>query len=159
MKPLWLAVAFILLNSFNTVFAADSDVMIHDQWVREAPPNAQMLAGYFSIMNMSKHDKTLVSASSPQFKKVELHRSIMKDGMAKMVAQKKVKILAGKTVKFEPGSYHLMLMHPLKPLKAGDTIELTLKLSSGGIIKFEAPIKKASGAQHGDEHMHMHMNM
>ena len=157
MKSLLFALTFILLNSINTVFAADSKVMIHDAWVREAPPNAMMLAGYFTIMNKSKHDLSLVGASSPQFKKVELHRSIMKNGMAKMVAQKKVTIHANKTVKFKPGSYHLMMMHPLKPLKAGETVELTLKFSDGKTMKFKAPVKKGSGALKGHEHMHMKM--
>jgi copper(I)-binding protein len=159
MRYLLLAVTFVLLNSLNTVFAADTNVMIHEPWVREAPPNAKMMAGYFSIMNMSKHDKSLVGASSPQFKKVELHRSIMEGDMMKMVAQKKVEIHAGQTVKFEPGSYHLMLMHPVKPLKAGDTVELTLKFSSGDTMKFNAPVKKGNGDHHMNEHMHMHMNM
>jgi copper(I)-binding protein len=158
MRSLWLTLAFILLNSMNTVFAGDNGIMIHDQWVREAPPNAKMLAGYFSIMNMSKQDRILIGASSPQFKKVELHRSIMEGGMAKMVAQKKVEIPAGQTVKFEPGSYHLMLMHPVKPLKAGDTVELTLKFSNGDTMKFNSTVKKGKGGG-GHEHMHMHMNM
>jgi hypothetical protein len=131
--------------------------MIHEAWVREAPPNAEMLAGYFSIMNMSKHNKIIVGASSPQFKNVGLHRSINEGDMAKMVAEKEVEIHAGQTVKFEPGSYHLMLMHPAKRLKAGDTVELTLKFSSGDTMKFNAPVKKANGVQHMDEHEHMHM--
>jgi hypothetical protein len=156
MRYLLLAVSFMLFSGMNTVFAADAGVMISDQWVREAPPNMPMMAGYMTIMNMSKHEQSLVGASSPQFKMVELHRSIEENGMSKMIAQKKVDIPAGKSVEFKPGSYHLMLMHPLKPLKAGDTVEFTLKFSNGDTKAFTAPVKKSNG---GHEQMHMHMDM
>lgn len=157
MRSKLITVVFVLLSSINTVFAADAGIMIQDPWVREAPPNAKMLAGYFSIMNHSQHERVLVGASSPQFKKVELHRTEMDGDMAKMVAQDRVQVPIGQTVKFEPGALHLMLMNPVKPLKAGDTVELTIKFSNGDTMKFNAVVKKGTGTSHQHEHMHMHM--
>ncbi|WP_455199641.1 copper chaperone PCu(A)C [Kaarinaea lacus] len=159
MKYIFTAVLLVVLNPAMTVFASDGDVMIHDAWVREAPPNAKMLAGYFSIMNHGAQSKSLVGANSPQFERVELHRTVMEGGMAKMVPQDSIEIPVGQTVNFEPGGLHLMLINPVKPLKAGDSVELTLKFNKGATIKVEAIVKKGGRSaqqEHHHEHMHNH---
>lgn len=148
------AVIFVSGNSF----AANEHLMVHEPWVREAPPNAKMMAGYFTIMNFSGKDKEIVGASSAQFEKVELHKSVEEGGMAKMIAQKSVTVPKQGTVKFQPGGLHLMLVNPKKALKAGDKVSITLKFAKGGDLKMTAEVKKATG---GEEHMKMneHENM
>lgn len=158
MRYLLLTMTFVLLSGINTVYAADAGVMISGSWVREAPPGAPMLAGYMTVMNKSKQDQTLVGASSPQFKMVQLHRSIVENGLSKMIEQKKIDIPVSKSVQFKPGGYHLMLMHPLKPLKLGDVVKITLKFSNGETKSFKAKVKKATGT-HEQMHMKMHMDM
>lgn len=159
MKLIVTVMSFVMLNFITSVFAADRELMIHDPWVREAPPNAKVLAGYMSIMNHAKQSATLVGASSPQFEKVELHRTMTEKGMAKMVAQDSIEIPGGKTVNFEPGGLHIMLINPVKPLKVGDKVELTLKFREGGTMKVSAIVKKGNGhaeEHHHHEHMHDH---
>jgi copper(I)-binding protein len=140
----------------GTSFAAEEHLMVHDAWVREAPPNVKMLAGYFTIMNFSGKDKELVAASSDQFEKVELHKTVQEGGMAKMIAQKSVKIAKQGTVAFKPGGLHLMMMNPKSQLKAGDKVNITLKFAKGDELKVTAEVKKATG---GEENMHEHMHM
>ena len=136
-------------------FASDEHLMVHDAWVREAPPNMKMLAGYFTVVNLSGEDKELVDATSDQFEKVELHKTMHEGGMAKMIAQKSVTIPKQGTIHFKPGSLHLMLINPKKHLKAGDKVNITLKFAQGDELKVTAEVKKASG---GEEHMHEHMH-
>ena len=144
--------AFLLVSGSS--FAANEHLMVHEAWAREAPPNVKMLAGYFTIMNFSGKDKEIVGASSDQFEKVELHKSMQEGGMAKMVAQKSVMVPKQGTVSFKPGGLHLMLINPKKPLKAGDKVNITLKFAKGADLKMNADVKKATG---GEEHMHMNM--
>jgi periplasmic copper chaperone A len=41
-------------------------------------------------------------------------------------------IAPGASAMLEPGGWHLMLFDPARPLKAGDTVALTLTCGSGG---------------------------
>lgn len=122
-------------ESFSTVGA----------WVREAPPNAGALAGYVTIINHTDQDRTLVSASSTQFNAVEIHRTIVEEGVAKMRRQKDLPIPAGGSLVLEPGSYHLMLMSPKSAFKADDLINVTVRLKSNDDIEeidIVMPVKK-----------------
>ena len=43
-----------------------------------------------------------------------------------------IELPAGKTVKLEPGGYHIMLLDLVKPLEVGEKIELTLTFDKAG---------------------------
>ena len=148
----------VLMFVAGNSFAADAHLMVMDPWVREAPPNAKMLAGYFTIMNHSGKSAEIVGASSDKFEKVELHKSVQEGGVAKMVAQPSVEVGKHATVKFQPGGLHLMLINPKAPLKAGDKVDITLKLKKGEDLKMTAVVKKG-GSMEGHDHEHMeHMH-
>ena len=100
-------------------------------WVREPPPNAGALAGYVTIINNTEQDRVLTSAKSEQFNVVEIHRTIVENGVAKMRRQKDLPIPAGGSLVLEPGSYHLMLMTPKSKFKANDQVTVTLDLQAG----------------------------
>ena len=90
-----------------------------------------MLAGYVTITNNSDQERILTSAKSKQFEMVEIHKTIVEDGVAKMRRQDDLAIPAGASLVLEPGSYHLMLMHPTGALKANDEVTVTVSLKSG----------------------------
>ena len=135
--------------------AADAHLMVMDPWIREAPPSVKMLAGYFTIMNHSGKSAEIVGASSDKFEKIELHKTVHEGGVAKMIAQPSVEVGKHATVKFQPGGLHLMLINPKAQLKAGDKVEITLKLKKGGDLKMTAVVKKGSGTEE-QSHEHMH---
>jgi len=147
-------IALSLLFAGNVV-AADAHLMVMDPWIREAPPNTKMLACYFTIMNHSGKSAEIVGASSDKFEKIELHKSVNEDGVAKMIAQSSVEVGKHATVKFQPGGLHLMLINPKVQLKAGDKVDIALKLKSGDELKMTAVVKKGSGNEEGS-HEHMH---
>jgi copper(I)-binding protein len=114
-------------------------------WVREGPPNAGALAGYVTIKNHTDQDRTLVMAKSEQFNVVEIHRTIVENGVAKMRRQKDLPIPAGSSLVLEPGSYHLMLMTPKSAFKANDEVTVTVSLKHDEVIEdfdIVMPVKK-----------------
>jgi copper(I)-binding protein len=120
---------------------AVSAVVIEAPWVREAPPGAEAMAGYMTLRNTGKQALKLLSAKSPQFKSVELHEVITVNGMARMQEVKELLLPAGGTLAFEPGSTHIMLIGPKKPLVAGDKVHVTLRLSNGREVSSTLPVR------------------
>ena len=60
----------------------------------------------------------------------------MNNGVMTMRAlDKGLAIEPGKTVKFAPGGYHLMLMDLKGPLKQGDKVPVTLEFEKAGKVK------------------------
>ncbi len=121
----------IVMGMWAGLVQASGHLMADNAWIREAPPKATALAGYMTLMNKGDKPRMLVGASSPAFGKVMLHRTVMEEGMAKMVHQHMIEIPAHGSVTFEPNGYHLMLMKPKQQLKAGDKVEITLEFKNG----------------------------
>ncbi len=122
-----------------------SEIIIQDAWIREAPPNASAMAGYLTITNSTEQDRILTFAKSNHFNAVEIHRTIVKDGVAKMRRFDELTIPAGKSLEFKPGDFHLMLMSPKVKLKINDEATVTLCiLMDDKIEEFDVvmPVKK-----------------
>lgn len=127
-----LSVLPLALFLFCTESRSDiTKIKVTGSWVRAAPPGAMMMGGYFVITNNAR-DKTvtLVSFSSPKFKEVMMHQTEISGGIARMKHVEELVIKPGKTVKFEPGGYHLMLMQPAGPLKVGSRIPIKMRFKS-----------------------------
>jgi copper(I)-binding protein len=85
-----------------------------------------MAAGYLRIGNRSGSDIRITRVSSPEFGAVEMHETIIEDGVARMRAITALEIANGDTMVFEPGGKHLMLMQPF-----GEPRAITLNFYSG----------------------------
>lgn len=145
---------FLFFSVTASTVVTAGKLEIHDAWVREAPPNAAVMAAYLTLRNQSSKTYTLISASSPDFKRVEMHRTEEHDGMAKMLPVSRVMVSTNGSVSFEPGGMHLMLMQPKKSLKVGDSISLTLFFSDETSQKISVPVKKGNGSDDGHEMHH-----
>jgi copper(I)-binding protein len=143
-------ISFFLLVAAGTVQAGS--ITVDSAWIREAPPGMMMLAGYMVVSNGSDESRAIVSASGEDFGYIELHRSMIKDGMAKMIPQENIPVPAKGSVELKPGDYHLMLMQPKKDLKAGEESTLTIVMDNGESITITAPVKKPDS----DMMMHHH---
>lgn len=124
-------------------------------WIREAPPNAMALAGYMVIENKGSKDRKLLGVSSPSFGHIELHRTRLEDGIAKMIPQDSMPISAGGRLELKPGDYHLMMMQPGQTLKAGDKVEAVLQFDDEEKFTISFLVKKTKGGKH-DHHHHHH---
>jgi len=100
LKGLWLLVA---MSACLSVAAADASITIDDPWVRDAPPHAEMSAAYMTIMNTSGRTRTLATVSSPQFQKVEVHRTQVVNGRVRMLRENSVTVAAHGSLEFKPG--------------------------------------------------------
>lgn len=142
------AVAVMLMMA--CLFAvADSTIMVRDAWVREAPPGAPVLAAYFTLENPGSKEDKLVAVLCPDFDKIEIHATEIRDGVARMLALDALPIPPLGVVKLTPGGYHLMLHHPRRALTAGVNIKLELRFASGSRTTVVAPVRRAeSGPVH-----------
>ncbi len=142
-------VVILLLGQF--AWAADQAIRINDPWIREAPPNARMLAAYMTIENLSSQPQILTSITSSVFANVMIHQTITRDnGMVGMVHESQLIVKTQDKVVLAPGGYHLMLMMPKKTIVAGDKVDLILKFAEGKEMVIEVPVRKFSkslGAQ------------
>jgi copper(I)-binding protein len=133
-----------IIFMFSSAFAADN-IMVHNAWVRSAPPNAKVLAAYMKIINKSDEPRAVTVVSSSLFGKVQMHKTEMKNGMMKMIRQKKMDIPAGGSLTLEPGGYHLMLMNPKSVLHVGEQVDFELKFDNGLTLNFNAPVREEKG--------------
>ena len=138
----------------QAVLAGDETVRITDAWVREAAPTQEVLAAYMRIHNDATDPRRITALSSPEFRSVEMHRTVMQDGLARMVPQPDIVIPAGGEVMLEPGGYHLMLIGPLQPLRAGNRITIRLQFDTGLQQTVEAEVRRGDGSMADHEHPH-----
>ena len=127
---------------FTNLSHADNRFEINDPWVREGPPSATVLAGYLNIKNVSNETAKLVAVSSPEFETTEMHESYEKGGYVRMKKHDVITIPAKDSLHFTPNGYHLMLMDPFQPVRAGMNIELVLKFADKSSITLHAPVKR-----------------
>jgi len=130
-----------LVLFYTVLNAADNTPTVRDAWVREAPPNAQILAGYAQIENTTGQADAIVAVSSTAFEKAEIHHSEIKDGVARMAQIKRLELPARQIVKLEPGGAHLMLFNPKSPLHAGEHVTFSFTLSSGKTLSVDADVR------------------
>lgn len=128
----WLA-GVILALCAGAVMAAASVNVKHAR-IRLLPGDLP-LAGYCDVSNTGSAKVTLTGASSPAFGGVMMHLSMHKNGEASMKMVDTIDIAPGKTLRFAPGGYHLMLMNRKHSLKVGDAVPITLHFSNGINLK------------------------
>lgn len=149
-----ITLALALGCSITSAVAQADQLNVSDAWVREAPPTSQVLAAYLNIENPGAEEIVIVGASSPQFDTVELHRTEIVDGIARMIAQQRLIVPAGGAVIFEPGGLHLMLIQAVRPLQRGDQVEIQFQLSTGENLKVQAEVRP--GMVDAMDHSHQH---
>lgn len=145
-----------LLLSVN-VYAGD--VSAEGAWSRATAPGQDSAMVDMSIT--SKQAATLVGIASPACKTAELHSMTHEGGVMKMREVKEIALPAGQRVGLGESGYHLMLLGLKAPLKAGDTVPLTLSVRQADkrVVKVEVkaevkPLTEARPAPQDAGHMH-----
>ncbi len=152
MKPVISRALGILLLIATTLAANAEGIKVSDPWLRAAPPNAPTLAAFMKLENHSAADITLQEVRSTlAVKRIELHRTVMSDGLMKMVPQKVIPVPAHGATTLEPGSWHIMLVKPAEVPVVGDKVELTLVFSNGSEQTVIAPVRKGMKMMKGSQ--------
>ena len=149
-----LSVILILLFSCCLVVADDTvpALRVEHAWVREAPPSARVLAGYMTLVNASEKSVQITRVTSPDFASVELHRTVVEDGVARMLPIEQLDVPARGRQVLEPGGMHLMLINPHQPHRDGDSVILDIQHSDGNAIRISAPVLRKTGGAHHHHH-------
>jgi copper(I)-binding protein len=129
----------LLAPALFIALAAQAQVKVDDPWVR-ATVAPQQATGAFMQLTSTKPAK-VVAASSPVAGMVEIHEMKMEDGVMKMRAVDALPLPAGQAVALKPGSYHVMLMGLKGPIKAGDTVPLTLTVEGEDKLRTTVEVK------------------
>ena len=85
----------------------------------------------------------------------EMHEMAMDGSVMRMRQVDAIDLPAGQAVELKPGGLHIMLMDLKAPLKAGDTVPLTLRFEKAGEHTVQVPVRAAPAAAasgHGHHH-------
>lgn len=93
------------------------------------PPTIKVHGAYFELSNATQAQIAIIGASSKDYGRVEMHRSKVEGGMAIMEPVDSLIVEAGRSLQFEPGGLHLMLIEPARIMASKEKIMLTLHLS------------------------------
>lgn len=110
-------------------------------WSRSTPPGAKVGVVYFTLVNDTKKSDRLLKLSTPAAAGVEVHRTEVLDGIARMREVAVLHVDAGQKLEFEPGGLHVMLTGLRQPLVAGTTFELELLFEVAGPRKARVEVR------------------
>ena len=134
---------------------AIAQTTVKQPWVRGTVAQQKATGAFMQITSAA--GARLVSVSTPAAAVVEIHEMKMDGSTMQMRALPAgLDLPAGKAVDLKPGGYHVMLMDLKAPLKAGDTVALTLVVEARDgqkeTLHVTAPVKALGGGM--AEHKH-----
>ena len=133
--------------------AQEEGITIHEPWLRQPPPSAQVSAGYLRIENPGAYAERLLAVETDAAERVEIHEMEEVDGMMRMrELQDGLDVPAGGEVALRPGGYHLMLMGAREGLAAGGKVDATLVFEQAGRVEvtFEVRPPDAGAGDHSE---------
>jgi len=104
-------------------------------------PGNTVTSGYTKITNNTDVTISIDSITSPDFETVEIHETIIVNGIARMIEIEQLTIPANNDVVLKRGGKHFMFFDPTKNINIGQNIKLNIKLSNNENLKFEVPAK------------------
>lgn len=149
------------LLSLTATAWAQTTVKVEDAWVRGTVAT-QKASGAFMTLTASSPVR-LVGVQASVAGVTEIHEMAMDKDIMVMRETSGIDLPAGRAVALKPGGYHVMLMDLKQPLKAGETVALTLSFEDAGKKRFTQDVKAAVvplGAKppmpmaHGEGHKH-----
>ena len=120
--------ALALLLGCGWQMPALAGVEVTDGWSRETVTGVTVGVGYLTFRNTGAERVTLMKITTPAAASVELHQSsIDAQGVAHMWPLAALALSPGEVLRFTPGGKHLILVGLTRPLRAGETIPVTMQ--------------------------------
>lgn len=137
----------------STVALAQGSVSIDGAFARPTIGQQRTSAAYMTIKSPAGADR-LLRVTSPVAAKVELHNHIKDGDVMRMREVSAIDVPAGGAATLAPGGLHIMLLELKQPLKAGESVPLTLEFEKAGKVDVAAPVQAAApgGAMPGHKH-------
>jgi hypothetical protein len=115
---------------------------VTNAWSRSTPAGVTVGVAYFTLENDTGKSDRLLKITTPVASKVQVHRTEVLDGMARMREVAVLHVDAGQTLEFAPNGMHLMLMGLKQPLAEGQTFEIELLFEVAGPRKVKVAFRK-----------------
>jgi len=152
------ACLFVLVFGVAMAQAQSPGLIVKNAWARPTLPPVKNTAAYMLLENPTSKPISVVSVSTSAASKAELHEMTMTNNMMKMAPLKSITVPPHGSVGLKPGGYHIMCIGLKKPLKAGDQIDLALKLGDGSSVPVTAPVRADAGPGQAEDGMQMQMH-
>lgn len=111
-------------------------------------PGQEAVAAYLTLHNEGAMPLVIARVTSPEFASVEMHATLVGDGMAEMVLLDAITVAEDSSVEFSSGGRHLMLTEPVQSLAPGDEVTLEFHYSGERSLVVQAPLQpRLAGAE------------
>jgi hypothetical protein len=127
------------------VSATHSGLSVSGAWVRANAPGGDVAAAYFELRNASRQPATLTAISSDSAAHASVQATVIAKGISSMREMSSVELLAGETVRFQPGGMQVVLSGVQGQLRPGAPLRLTLSFADGTQLRVSATIKSLAG--------------
>ncbi|HYD29012.1 copper chaperone PCu(A)C [Brevundimonas sp.] len=112
-------------------------------------PVGRRTTGCYLTLTASTDDR-LLTVASPVAGRAQIHESRMESNMMMMrELEGGLPLPAGQAVELKPGGNHIMLLGVAEPLKAGDTVPLTLTFASAAPVEVTAAVGQPATSDSG----------
>lgn len=125
--------------------AATGTLAVANATLRLNPNAAAPSAAYFILTGGTSEDR-LVSVSSPDAARAEMHESKMEGGMMTMTPIDAIPVPANGTVEFRQGGKHIMLFDISAAARSAGKVKLVLTFASGATLEAEAVASTVAAA-------------
>ncbi|HEV7491452.1 MAG TPA: copper chaperone PCu(A)C [Rhodanobacteraceae bacterium] len=122
--------AFVLLTAAAAVHA-EGKLSVYDAWIRAAPPDSNVLAGYATLKNTGDAPIKVLTVQSDAFRQSSIHETVVDRGVSRMRELPRLDLDPGATIQMKPGGRHIMLSEPRHPIAAGDKVHMVWLLADG----------------------------
>ena len=113
---------------------AGEGLKVEQLWARASLAGVRNGIVYGRLADEGSTAVELVSASTSVADHVEFHEHSMNAGVMTMRQLDGIKVEPGQVVTLQPGGIHMMLIDLKRPLAAGQSFPLTLKLADGNTM-------------------------
>jgi copper(I)-binding protein len=141
--------AFTLAFGAGAALAQTSKLKVKDAWARMPLVPQNNSAIYMVLENPGTTARSVVSVSTPDADRAELHETKMEGGMMKMMPAKEIAVPAKGSVELKEGGYNIMLFAVKKTLKPGDPLNVVLTLNDGTKVPVAATVRAGDAGRGG----------
>jgi copper(I)-binding protein len=146
-----------LLLALPLIAAAPAPKLVVERAeLRASQGGLKTTAAYFTVRNTGQAADILTGAACDCAASATVHDSRMVAGVSRMAPAGSLAIAPGGQLTLKPGGLHLMLTGLKRPIKAGETVPITLVFARAGELRI--PFKAADVAgMRGMDHTNMGM--
>lgn len=112
--------------------APASPLVVERPELRATTGTLKTTAAYFTLKNTGAAPDTLTGASCACAATAAVHESKMANGVMRMAPSGPLAVAPGGQIVLKPGGLHLMLTGLRQPIKAGQTVRITLVFAKAG---------------------------